>query len=89
MRVYVCLRGKGWRGVIDACVPVCVYPVPGLSVHADHADVLPAGVEQSHLFPDFILLFLSQVALGDELVAHLQHVPHAALVGCQLHHKVL
>lgn len=60
--------------------------VPGLAVHAVHSEVLPPGVEESHLLSNFIFFLLCQVALGDQLVASLENITHTALVCCQLHH---
>lgn len=60
--------------------------VPGLPVHAVHPEVLPPGVEESHLLTDFIFFLLRQVALGNQLVPSLEDITHTALVCCQLHH---
>ena len=84
-----CLRVRA-RVFVCVCVRVCVrVRPPGLPVHASHAEALPAGVQQGHLLPDLVLLLHRQVALGDQLVARLKHITHAALVRRQLHHEGL
>jgi len=62
---------------------------PGLPVHALHPEVLPAGVQQQHLFLNLKLLFRWQISLCHQLVPSLQDATHTALVRSQFHHKSL
>ena len=63
--------------------------VPGLSVQSLDAQFLPAVVEESHLYPDLVLLFRSHPTLRDELIAVAQHCTDAVLMLRQLQHKLL
>lgn len=55
--------------------------LPALPLHARHPQVLPAGVQQAHLFPDLGVLLLAQVPLPQQGGAGTEDAAHAALVG--------
>lgn len=51
-----------------------------LPVHGAKPQVLPAVVQQPHLYLDLILLLLRHLPLSYQVVALLQHITNAALV---------
>lgn len=67
----------------------CCRHLPALPLHARHPQVLPAGVQQVHLFPDLRVLLLAQVPLRQQGGAGTEDAAHTALVGGQLHHVAL
>lgn len=63
--------------------------LPALSVHASHSQMLPSGVQEVHLLPDFRVFLLAQVPLPQQGSAGPEDPPHTALVGGQLYHVPL